>query len=323
MDHLEEYVRNLTGRIERLETESDRLSRELTRAVESRQAEQDQVRRELASALDQVNLRMGEVAEIRAQIESLSNALRGTQVADRELGARQDEAFRRLESTSARIDGLDGRLSESRRLTEQIGQELAVVRGEVGRVVETLYSLRESQQQHAQQTQSEIAVLREAASEPHHRLDRLEEIRRSDVGSMEKVMSSIAQLSAVDSALRASLEKLTRVVAEEDTRIANALAAVSAEAAASVATLRQISEERVARQQDELRSVLNLATDAQSTAQNVQDSVSRLRHQMETAIHEILSTERRRLERAAEFAVQEFKAYDERVRSDTKNGQIR
>lgn len=312
----------MAGRIERLEADTERLARELARVVEGRQAEQELVRRELSSALDHLTTRMSELPELRAQLESLSNGLRTSQAHQRDLTARQEEASRRVETTSARLDGFDGRLVENRRLAEQIGQEVGVVRGELGRAIETLYALRENQQQLAQQTRGEVSVLRDSLSEPGLRLDRLEEMRRADSGAVERLSSSIDQLSTADNGLRASIEKLGRLVSEDEARLSGDLAAVRAEAGAALATVRQVSEERSARQQEELKTALALASQAQEIAESAQEATSRLRHQLDTAVHHLLASERRRLERAADFAVQEFRAYDERTRSDA-NGQSR
>ncbi len=322
MEHLEEYIRSMAGRIERLEADTERLSRELARGVEGRQAEQDLVRRELSSAFDQMTARLSELPELRAQLESLSNGLRTGQTSQRELAARQEEAARRVETASARLDGFDGRLLENRRLAEQIGQEVGVVRGEVGRAIETLYALREKQQQLAEQTRGEISALRDSLSQPGLRLDRLEEMRRVDSAAVERLSSSIAQLSTADNGLRASIEKLQRVVSEDEARLSGDLAALRTEAGAALATVRQVWEERSARQQDELKSALTLAAQAQAIAESAQEATARLRSQLDVAVHHILAAERQRLERAADFAAQEFRTYDERTRSDV-NGQSR
>jgi chromosome segregation ATPase len=313
---LDEYIRGITARTERLEAETGRLARDLGRVVESRQAEQERARRELADAVDAVTRRLGDLPEVRAQIEGLSSTVRALEALAHDLTARQEEESRRLETTAARIESLDTRLAEQRGLLDGAAREVAGARTDLGRVTENLLSLREGQAQAASETRARFEAMRDALADPARRLDLLEEARRRDATAGDTIAAGIAALDLADQRLQASVEKLARAVAENEQVAAGELDHIRTEGADALAALRKRTEERGARQQADITAALAVAAQARSTADAVQEIAARLRSQLEQTVQQMILGERQRLERALDHATGDLRAYDERAGLD-------
>lgn len=266
--------------------------------------------------MDAVTRRLGEIPEVRAQVEGLSSAVRAVEALARALAERQEEEGRRLETTAARMESLDTRIAEQRRLLDGAACEIAAARTDLGRVTETLLSLREGQAQAASETQGRFAAMRDALAEPARRIDLLEETRRRDAAAGETVAAGLAALAVADQRLQASVEKLARVVAENEQVVAGELDHIRTEGADAFATLRKRTEERGARQQADIAAALAVAVQARSTADAVQEIAARLRSQLEQTVQQMILGERQRLERALDHAAGELRAYDERAGLD-------
>ncbi len=161
-----------------------------------------------------------------------------------------------------------------------------------------------------------LETLRENGGEAVKRLGLIEETRRSERAKVDRLEGELGKLVVADENLRAVTEKLNRVVSENDAALAADVRALREELGASVTTLRQIADERVARQQASIEEALALAAQARNISSALNESYSRLRARLEMAIHQLTTSEMERLERAAEQALQELRSYDERTRGE-------
>lgn len=321
MEHIEASVRSANGRLEKLESDIVRLSLELTRVRDNRQADQERLRHDLAVAIEAVSNRTGEIDELRAQAASLAGAIRGMQATEHALDQRQEETARRIESIRARIESFEGRVNENGRAAEEVMTDLATLRTELGRTVEALHTVRENHAEQAGATHAALDSLREAAVEPGHRLARLEDARRSEEVVFERIHVTLGSLAAVDQSAQAGLEKISRLISENEAGLREEIVRVRGELESAVRTLRQIADERMVRQQAEITSAADSAKRAHDAASRFSETSNRLRSQMEGALHLLQTGERQRLERARDNAVRELRAYDERGTVDDSMAQ--
>jgi flagellar biosynthesis chaperone FliJ len=207
-------------------------------------------------------------------------------------------------------------LDENRRTAERAVADVALLRTELGRTVDALHTVRDNQSEQAEATRSELDALHEAGVEPGQRLARLEEARRAEESVLERTHVALGNLATVDQSAMAGLEKLNRLVVENEAGLRGEVGRMRDELESAIRTLRQISDERVARQQSEITSALGAANQALDAISRYSDASNRLRSQLEGTIHQLQVGERKHLERALDHATQELRAYDERNQVD-------
>ena len=316
LEHIEASIRGVNSRMEKLESDTVRLGQELARLRDSRQADQERLRHDLSIAVEAVSSPTREIHELRAQLVSLAGAMRGLQATEHALDNQQEDTARRIENVWARIESFEGRLDENRRTAERAVADVALLRTELGRTVDALHTIRDNQLEHAEATRTELDALHEAGVEPAHRLARLEEARRAEESVLERIHVALGNLATVDQSAMAGLEKLTRLVAENEAGLRGEIGRMRDELESAIHTLRQISDERVVRQQSEITSALGAANQALDAISRYSDASNRLRSQLEGTIHQLQVGERKHLERALDHATQELRAYDERNQVD-------
>lgn len=193
----------------------------------------------------------------------------------------------------------------------------AAVRDDLRRTGDALHSVRERQAQHVAEREADLATLREAVAEPATKLARLEEARRADAAAVQNAVALAGQLASAHQQMRAAIEKLGRLISENESVVVAELTDIRTEAAAAAATVREMAEERAARQQADVALALDAARQAQETASTLHEATSRLRGRIEGAVQQLVSEEGQRLKRAADHAEAELRAHEEqRHRAD-------
>ncbi|MDQ3327256.1 MAG: hypothetical protein M3506_01855 [Chloroflexota bacterium] len=316
MEHIEASVRGANTRLEKLESDIVRLTQELTRVRDNRQADQERLQRDLTVAVEAVSSRTDEIDQLRAQAASLAGAVRAMQATEHQLDQRQEQTARLMERMRARIESFEDRVNENWRMTERAMSDLATLRTELARSVEAVHSVRENHTKHAEATNAALDAVREATIEPGHRLARLEEARRLEDVVVEQIHHVLDGLTTADQSAQAGLEKVGRLVSENEAELRGEIGRVRDEVDGAIRTLRQISDERVTRQQGEIASAVDAAKRAQDAVSRFSDASNRLRSHLEGAIRQVQLGERQRLERARDNAVKELRAYDERGTAD-------